>query len=200
MQALARQHAHQRPAGDLQVLDKVEAVHLCPACRHLGQIPALGRRRTTHASMRIGRPMALQNTVDRGSRYARTVLLQRALDGIRPILAQHALLAQMGSRLQNVPLHGSFSTIPSATGLMIGKRDPIQPLASTAVYPERHGAHINPELSRHRSQRVPGSHSPNHLTTLAFNGAFFAMINPPQNPLPYRRCWTNAEPQVLDER
>jgi hypothetical protein len=83
---------------------------------------------------------------------------------------------------------------------MIGKRNPIQLLASTAVYPKRYGAHINPEVPRHRSQRASGSHSPNHLTPLAFNGAFLAMVNPFQNPLPYRRCWTNAEPQVLDER
>lgn len=122
--------------------------------------------------MRIGRPMALQNTVDRGSRYLGTVLLQRALDSIGPILAQNALIAQTGSRLQNVPLHGRFSAIPSATALMIGKRNPIQPLSRTAPYPERHRTHVNPKLPRYRTHRASAAHSLNHLSTLAFNGAF----------------------------
>jgi hypothetical protein len=83
---------------------------------------------------------------------------------------------------------------------MIGKRNPIQPLTGTAGNPQRHRTHINPKLSGHRTQTIPGSNSPNHLATLPFNGAFFAMTNSPQNPVPYRKCWANAEPQVLGER
>ena len=144
--------------------------------------------------------MTLQDTVDRGSRYRRTAFLQRPLNRISSIFAQDAVLTQMAARLQNVLLQCCFGAIPRATTHMIGKREPIQPLASTAIYPERYGAHINPELPRYRAQRHSAAHSTNHLSTLAFNGAFLAMCNLPQSPLPYSRCWTNAEPQVLDER
>jgi hypothetical protein len=201
MQALAREHVYQWSSGDLQVLDKVKAVHLRSACRHFGQIPTLRRRGTTQPRVRIGRAMAPEHAIDCGPRHLhRSLLVQRPLDGISAIFAEHAMLAQVHSRLQNAPLHGEGNTIPGATALKIGKREPIQTLSRTAGNPKRHRAHINPKLSSYGTHGVPSAHSPNHLTTLAFNRTFLAMTNSPQNPLPYRKCWTNAEPQVLDER
>jgi hypothetical protein len=110
------------------------------------------------------------------------------------------MLAQLGSGLQNVLLHRGLYAIPSPTALMIGKRTPIQPLTDTAGNPQRHRAHVNPKLSGYSTQTIPGSDSPHHLATLAFNGAFFAMTNSPQNPVPYPRCLANAEPQVFGDR
>ena len=65
----------------------------------------------------------------------RRLLLQCPLDGISPILAEYTMLAQLGSGLQNALLHGGLHAIPSATALMIGKRNPIQPLTGTAGNP-----------------------------------------------------------------
>ncbi|MDH3414167.1 MAG: hypothetical protein OEM98_17015 [Gammaproteobacteria bacterium] len=152
--------------------------------------------------MRISCPMALEYSTDRGSRHLRTSasILECPRDSIRPIFAKHASLAQLGSSLQNVLLAAVLDTIPGATGLMIGKQTPIQPLSRTARNPKRHRAHINPKLSGYCTHTLSRTHSPNHLSTLTFNGAFLAMTNSPQSPLRYRNCWTNAEHQVLDER
>jgi hypothetical protein len=84
------------------------------------------------------------------------------------------------------------------TALIIGKRTPIQPFTGAASNPPRYRAHANPELPGYCTQTKTASHTPNHLTTLAFNGAFLAMFNLPQNLLPYPKCSTNAEPQVFD--
>jgi hypothetical protein len=110
------------------------------------------------------------------------------------------MLAQLGSSLQNALLDQGLRTIPCATALMIGKRKPIQSLARAASNPQRHRAHVNPKLSGYRTQTIPGSDSLHHPATLAFNEAFLAMINSPQNPIPYRKCLANAEPQVFGER
>jgi hypothetical protein len=80
---------------------------------------------------------------------------------------------------------------------MIGKRTSIQSLTDTAVDPQRHGAHANPILSGYSTQTAARSNPTNHLTSLAFNGAFLAMLNSPQKLLPYPKCSVNAEPRVF---
>jgi hypothetical protein len=80
---------------------------------------------------------------------------------------------------------------------MIGKRESIQPMTGTAGYPQRHRAHANPEFSGNNTQSPSRTDSTNHLTTLAFNGVFLAMLNAPQSLLPYPKCSANAEPWVF---
>jgi hypothetical protein len=123
--------------------------------------------------------------------------MQRPLDGIGPILTEYTQFAQLGSGLKNAPLYVRFNAIPGATALGIGKRTPIQTLASAMGNPTRHHAHADAELPSYFTQTNTRSDSADHLTTLAFNGAFLAMLNSPQNPLPYPKCSANAEPQVF---
>src|SRR5688500_18919903 len=62
------------------------------------------------------------------------------LNGIGPILTEYTQFAQLGSGLKNAPLYVRFNAIPGATALGIGKRTPIQTLASAMGNPTRHHA------------------------------------------------------------
>jgi hypothetical protein len=146
--------------------------------------------------------MAPKDAVDRGSRrqHVRQLLAQCPLDGIGPILPEHAVIAQLYPRVKNVLLQTRLRAIPSATALMIGKRAPIQPLTRAAGNPPRYRVHAYLEPLGYGMQTAPSSHLPNHLAPLVVNGAFFAMTTSPPKPLPYRKYPANAEPQVSRER
>ena len=111
-----------------------------------------------------------------------------------------AVITQPGSCVQKTLLQIRLRAIPSATWFTINKQAPIQPLIGAAANPSRNRIHTEFKLPGHRTQSPPGSYLPNHLTSLLFNGAFFAMTTSPKKPSPYRSCPANAEPQVSRER
>ena len=203
VQAFGREHIDQRTRGDLQILDKVKAVHLCASRRHFWQIPAARRSGPADTAGDILQPMARKYPIDSGPRQAqrkRWLSAQFPLNSIGPILTERALITQPGPRLYHAPLQTRPRAIPGTTRFTISKQASIKPMIGTALNPQRYRAHIDPKLPGHLSHTAPGSHLSYHFTSPLFKEAFFAMINSPPKPLPYRSCWANAETQLLGER
>jgi len=137
MQADAGQQADQRTAGDLQVLDEIEAVELgCATCQ-LGQIPPLWGCRSTLATHGIQRTAPLQHAIDRGTRndYGLFDGRQRIGDRLPAVLSQDALLAQVRTCSKNLRLPARRRPIPRSSRLAIAEVDPRKGLASRMLNP-----------------------------------------------------------------
>ena len=125
---------------------------------------------------------------------------QFPFNSIGPILTERALFTQPGPRLYHALLQTRPRAIPGTARFTISKQAPIQPLIGTALNPQRYRAHAHLKLLGHLAHTVAGAHLPDHLKSILFNGAFFAMTTSPKKPLPYPKCSTNAETLVFGER
>jgi hypothetical protein len=193
VQAGAGEHIDKGASGNLQILDEIEGVELGSSTGQIGQIPALGRRRSALSVHAIKCAAARKHSVNRrarGNRLKRLLLLQGQANSVGPVLAQHALFTQYVSNTQNALFHVARRAVPGPTGLATFELHPVDALAQRTRNPVGRRAHAYTELSRNRSQASPRANRLNQLTAAAFNRTFLGMA---YSPIQNRERYTTAE-------
>ena len=175
MQADARQQADQRTVGNLQVLNEVEAVELCFTTGQPGQVPTFRWRGSALATHSIEGAAPLQHAVDGGTRNNDGMSIdrrQRLRDRIRAVLSQHAVFAQVSTRLQNLRFPARRRPIPGPAWLAISKVDPRQGLASRMFHPMAHGTDAHRKTPGHCAHRLTVADRSHHRHPTHNLGAF----------------------------
>lgn len=203
MQADRREHRHQRPVGDFQILDEVEAVQFGVAGGHGGQVPALGRSRPTQPAHAVERAVARQHAGDGGPRRHRLLLrlpAQREADGIRAVFTQDAVAAQAVAQLHDAPLQFGRTAVPRPAGVGIAEVDPIEPPAGGPPHPVGDRADAHAEGGRHGAQAATRAHGANGVAAAVLDGAFLPMIGLPNAGTLSQRRAASAPPPVAPDR
>jgi len=145
--------------------------------------------------------MAREHAIDGGfRRRIRHLGLQRALNRLRAILAQDALITQRPAKFRNLLLNIGANAIPGPAGLTISKIDAIQPSAMRASYPQLHGALTEAKRSCCLTHAHTCSNSLHHVPAAQLNGCFLPMFSLLKKPSHYKNCPANADTRLSGER
>ena len=174
MQADAGEQADQWTIGDLQVLNKVEAVELRFAASQSGQVPPLGRRGSALTTHGVEGTAPLQHAVDRSARnrYGLFDDRQRIGDRLCAVLSQHAVLAQVDARSKNLRFLARRRPIPRSSGLAIGEVDARQLLAPSVLHPVTNSANTHRKMPCDCAHGFTITHRSNHRQSPRCLGAF----------------------------
>ncbi|OGA35847.1 MAG: hypothetical protein A3F75_07970 [Betaproteobacteria bacterium RIFCSPLOWO2_12_FULL_64_23] len=182
VQAGTGEHIDKGAAGDLQVLDEIEAIEFGSPTGQIGQIPALGRCRPALSVYAIKCAATHKHSVNRHARgnwLTRLLMLQGQANGVGSVLAQHALFTQYVSNTQNALFHVARRAVPGPASLATVELHPVDALAPRTRNPVGRRAHAYTELSRNRSQASPRANRLNQLTAAAFTQTFLGMTSLP---------------------
>ena len=174
MQADAGQQADQWTVGDLQILNKVEAIELRFAASQSGQVPPLGWRGSASTAHGIEGAAPFQHAVDRSARnrYGLFDGRQRIDDRLRAVLSQHAVLAQVNARSKNLRFLARRGPIPRSSRLAIGEVDTRQRLASRMLDPVTHGTDTHRKMPCDGTHGFTMTHRSDHCQPASRLGAF----------------------------
>ena len=104
--------------------------------------------------------------------------LQGKTERIGSVLAQHAVLTQHRSLVQDVPLQFRGSAVPGVPGLAIRKVHAVDALAARTLDPIGRGAHAHTELGGYSAQAAPRTNRAHQAAAALFDRAFLAMSAP----------------------
>lgn len=198
MDAGAGKHRHERPIGDLQLFNKVEAVEFRVTCRDRRQIPATRRRRPTLTPSAVLRSISRQSAVDRsaGRHHRRLLSLQRTLNRLCAALAEHAVRTKDVAKLQQTLLGGVVDAIPAhgAAWRPVIEIHTVQALTRSSLNPQIYRAKAHAKTIGHCTNtraRANGAHDPAPLLN---DMQFLVIAMSHKKPEPYFERSAIAEP------
>ena len=183
VQGYAREHIDERTARELEVLKDVEEIQLRTPARHSGQVPAGRGWGAPDPLAAVQASVTRQDASNRAHAGGRQPVVEpRAVNSGRPVLPQHALLAQLVPQRENLALHRQRRPIdrrPPARRT-VGPVHAIKPLLPRASHPHLHGPQAHAPLPGYLSPRDPPANRGDHRAAARFHCLFLFIGRLPQ--------------------
>ncbi len=154
MQRHAGEHIHEWAVRDLERLDEIEAVQLCMALCHRGEVPAGWWGWPADPPPAIEQPASLKHAADGPDRWRLSVTgTECRVDRDRPMLPQDALAQPTPKRDDGVLELDRDPAGPVRRPRAVAPVDLLEPAAGRPSDPQLDGRERDPHLARDRTLR-----------------------------------------------